>query len=386
MAVDRIDLEAVELAGPLRDFPPIDFTHEEDSLQRTNPTWMLWLGQPVFADAFFFGVEFPASDNHVRLRMEAEDATLDGYQKVSFFYSSGQAHVRMTSSAGTATMRFEGREGNYDLAVCYLQEHQGNGGLTVYLNGKEIDQWQWDKENPQEYFLPLPKHRIVAHAIALREGDVIQIKGVGSDGEGATLDYVDLMAAGATPGRVVAGYDWGRSIGVETYRTHSCVCGAGESPEAVRDSFLKYIGATRVHPPRFRVQYNTWYDSGWQVNSEKFTSSVKIMGENLARRGVKPLDAYMIDHGWWYHKGGLWQVNPSRFPDGLGEAQRVVEANGSRLGLWLSPGGYYDNGAASLANRGYEASRQEVGHAESHVSGGTPILARYPTTPAATDG
>ena len=337
VAVDRVDLEAMELAGPHRDFPSVDFSHKEDTPQQCNPTWMPWLGQPVFAGQFFFGVEFPASDNHVRLRMEAEDADLDGYRKVDFDYSSGQSHIKTTSGKGTATLSFRGRAGTYDLALCYLREHKGDGSIKVLLNGAELDRWQWNKANPQEYRLPLPIHRVFARAVALRPGDVIRIEGAGSDGEGAAVDYVDLMPAGSTLGRVTAGYDWGRSIGDKTYRTHSCVCGAGKSAESVRDAFLKYVAAIRVHPQRLQVQYNTWWDSGWPVNLEKFNSSVKSIGRELARRGVGPLDAYMIDHGWWTHKGGLWQADPARFPNGLRDARQLVEANGSHLGLWLSP-------------------------------------------------
>ena len=79
------------------------------------------------------------------------------------------------------------------------------------------------------------------------------------------------------------------------------------------------------------------------------------MREKLARRGAKPLDCYMLDYGWGNNKGGPWKADQTRFPGGLGDAQRIVEESNSNLGLWFSPGGFYGSGSGLTTELGYKA-------------------------------
>lgn len=88
-AVDRIDLESIELAGTLRDFPPID------------SRWNTGIGQPVYAGDLFFGVEFPASDNRIRTSIEATDYVVAGYDWGRSI--SDQTYITHSSVCGAGT-------------------------------------------------------------------------------------------------------------------------------------------------------------------------------------------------------------------------------------------------------------------------------------------
>ena len=350
--VDRIDLESIELAGGLRDFPPID-SRDDERYTKSYAKWNPGLGQPVYAGDLFFGVEFPASDNKVRIRIEAEGMALTNYEVEPFKYVSGD-YVIKTGGTGTAAHTFSSRDGTYDVVVGYVDENNGNALMKISVNGNDLDSWVCNESmgEPSEYAFT-PMRRTVAKNLLLHAGDIIELQGTKDGDELARVDYIEFRPVGDTIGRVIAGYDWGRSIGEETYVTHSSICGAGSDAESVGEAFLKYIRTIRAHPERMYVQNNNWWDSGWRVNSDSFIESVKSIRKHLAERGVKPLDSYMIDHGWWTHSPGIWDVNATRFPEGLGEVQSEIESGGSKLGLWLSPSSSYGEGSR-LAAKGYE--------------------------------
>ena len=350
--VDRIDLESIELAGGLWDFPRIDSRDE----RKHTPRYVSWnpdLGQPVYAGDLFFGVEFPASDNRIRTRIEAEDMALTNYGTGLVRYVSG-GEVIKTNSTGSAAYTFSGNDGTYDLVVGYVDENNGNARMKVRINGDEVDSWNWDENpgDPSKYAFTL-RRRTAARGLTLHSGDTIELHGTRDGDESASVDYIEFRPVGDTIGRVVAGYDWGRSIGAKTYITHSSVCGAGIDEEGVGEAFLEYVRTIRAHPARMYVQYNNWWDTGWRVNAESFIASVKSIQKHLAEKGVKPFDGYMIDHGWWTHNPELWDVDTSRFPEGLGDVQSEIESGGSKLGLWLSPSSSYGQGNR-LAAKGYE--------------------------------
>ena len=350
--VDRIDLESIELAGGLRDFPPIDF-RDDEKYTKSYVKWNPDLGQPVYADDLFFGVEFPASDNKVRIRIEAEDMSLTNYEVEPFKYVSGD-YVVKTDSTGTAAHTFNGRDGTYDVIVGYVDENNGNALMKISVNGNDVDSWVLDEKlgEPSEYAFALMR-RTVAKSLLLNSGDIIELQGTRDGNELARVDYIEFRPVGDTIGRVTTGYDWGRSIGAETYVTHSSVCGAGADADCVGEAFLEYIRAICAHPARMYIQNNNWWDSGWRVDAGSFIESVQSIRKHLAEKGVKPLDSYMIDHGWWTHSPDIWDVDIAKFPEGLRNVQSEVESGGSKLGLWLSPSSSYGQGDRLVA-KGYE--------------------------------
>ncbi len=86
--------------------------------------------------------------------------------------------------------------------------------------------------------------------------------------------------------------------------------------------------------------YNTWnyqerrrYFHG-QPYLESMTQERMLAEIDVAHE--LGIDVFVIDTGW-YVKTGDWQVNTERFPDGLREVRRRLEAYGMKLGLWFNP-------------------------------------------------
>ncbi|CAN5368338.1 hypothetical protein BH11ARM2_BH11ARM2_29730 [soil metagenome] len=127
------------------------------------------------------------------------------------------------------------------------------------------------------------------------------------------------------------------------WRSVPILSGTFPSPEAalraLRDSLWR--GPTMAPATRRPfVEYNTWNRQERQkyfknlpyltdLNLERVLEEIEV----AHRLGV---DVYTIDTGW-YAKTGDWRVDLDRFPDGLHEVRRALEARGMRLGLWFDP-------------------------------------------------
>lgn len=159
------------------------------------------------------------------------------------------------------------------------------------------------------------------------------------------------------------GYLWGKQlVAGETYTSYKSVVGVGDDPNFIQDAFFQYIDKIRIRPLRLQIQYNSWFDFGRNVNSEKFAESVaKVNHELCVKRNVSPLKAFVIDDGWqnartdWSTK--VWQVNTDRFDDNFKNSFETVKNAQSNLGLWLSPGCNFGGHLAvpTLREKGLEA-------------------------------
>lgn len=156
-------------------------------------------------------------------------------------------------------------------------------------------------------------------------------------------------------------YYWGRQITPgQKYKTYAAVCGAGDDPAFIFDSFLEYIDLTRAHAARLQVQYNTWFDYGPSVSQELFSKSVETINDELVeKRGCKPLNAYVIDDGWSRKTDIVKQAYPvnEKFDSDFASSLKTVRDAHSTLGLWLSPGCFF--GSRSMVHiyreMGFEA-------------------------------
>ncbi|TKG94532.1 hypothetical protein EYV94_11320 [Puteibacter caeruleilacunae] len=152
------------------------------------------------------------------------------------------------------------------------------------------------------------------------------------------------------------GYLWGNEIPAEGYTSYKAVMGVADDANYIDDSFYQYIENIRIRPLRMQVQYNSWFDFGPRVTKESFRASVrKINDELVAKRGVKPLQAYVIDDGWqdsrrkesdWSDK--VWKINEKFDPQFKG-TMALLDSVKSDLGLWLSPGCFF--GARPMVNK-----------------------------------
>ncbi|MGL5683356.1 MAG: hypothetical protein ACRDDZ_09970 [Marinifilaceae bacterium] len=146
-----------------------------------------------------------------------------------------------------------------------------------------------------------------------------------------------------------AGYHYGQQLQAgETYTSHKSVVGVADNLDYIDDAFMAYINDIRIRPLRLQVQYNCFFDFGWGVNGDNFSQSVNtIHNELVTKRGVAPLDAYVIDDGWQDgklpdidQKGGVWSIN-NKFSPNFERCRALTAQKNSSLGLWLSPGCFF---------------------------------------------
>jgi alpha-glucuronidase len=138
---------------------------------------------------------------HFPNRIEAEAMDLDGYSVIEVTpwecASGGKAaEVSDPSGHGSASFRFSGRDGIYDLVVQYFDQNNGAAEFKVVAGSHQAAHWLADDQLPSS---PPNGHTATCHtvkSIALRHGEVIRIEGTAQAGERACLDYVEIVPAG----------------------------------------------------------------------------------------------------------------------------------------------------------------------------------------------
>jgi alpha-glucuronidase len=99
------------------------------------------------------------------------------------------------SESCTATLRFAGAPGRYDIDVGYFDQSNGVSQFRVYLDKHLIADWTANDHLPAT--VPnadsSTRHRI--HAVALQTGDTLSIEGRPDGPEHAALDYVEFTAS-----------------------------------------------------------------------------------------------------------------------------------------------------------------------------------------------
>ena len=135
---------------------------------------------------------------HYPNRLEAEAMQLEGY--VAF-----EVVPRETASGGkgiecapptekcSATMRFEGADGGYEVDVEYFDQNSGKSKFRVLVGERVVDEWIADD------YLPATKpggdsstRRRIA-GLELHPGDIIRIEGVPDGEEHAALDFIEII-------------------------------------------------------------------------------------------------------------------------------------------------------------------------------------------------
>jgi len=117
---------------------------------------------------------------------------------------------------------------------------------------------------------------------------------------------------------------------------------AGQLPQAsaaLRSYIVNGIRAGRGFSPL--VTYNTWFAYGTAITEESMRSEM----DGAAAIGA---ELFVIDAGWYQGAGahdafdydsglGSWQVDTSRFPDGLAALTDYAHSLGMKFGVWVEP-------------------------------------------------
>src|SRR5262249_30377564 len=132
-------------------------------------------------------------------RHEAESMSLDGYVPVDvvpFEAASGSKAVACPVAVGcTASLRFDGSAGWYEIRVRYFDQNNGASRFRLFVNDQKIDEWRADDNIPTRKIDAHSATRRVVSGVALRRGDVVRVEGVPHLNEPAGLDYIEIVAA-----------------------------------------------------------------------------------------------------------------------------------------------------------------------------------------------
>lgn len=107
----------------------------------------------------------------------------------------------------------------------------------------------------------------------------------------------------------------------------------GDEPN-VEDAFAAYVVETGT-PRRSFLQYNSWYDlRGAEMTVENFAGIFKGFQDSLLQPYGLRFDAFVPDDGW-QNKQSIWEVDRKILPHEFKPLAEILEAGGSRLGIWM---------------------------------------------------
>ncbi len=139
--------------------------------------------------------------------------------------------------------------------------------------------------------------------------------------------------------------------------TYSAVIGT-YPPGQLRRAFLTYVENERPRPYSPFLNYNTWYDIGYEnrFSEADILDRIHAFGTELTQKRHLTLDSFVLDDGW-DNPESLWGFNKS-LPNGFARATQAAADFYSGIGVWLSPwGGYSQQKQQRVAfgrSQGYE--------------------------------
>ncbi|HEY3834971.1 MAG TPA: alpha-glucuronidase family glycosyl hydrolase [Bryobacteraceae bacterium] len=129
-------------------------------------------------------------------RVEAEAMELEGYSPVAikpWESASGGTAVVCPAEKCTATTRFDGAPGWYEVRIQYFDLPAGVSKFRLSINDQEVDEWSASDHVPARKLDASASERRVIKGLALRTGDRIRIEGTPDGNERAPLDYVETL-------------------------------------------------------------------------------------------------------------------------------------------------------------------------------------------------
>jgi alpha-glucuronidase len=137
---------------------------------------------------------------HFANRVEAEAMRLTGYQIADITpweAASGSKTIQCTSSDRhcSASFRYDGKAGWFDLDVQYFDESDGKSAFKLFIDEQLVDQWIADDHLPTTKPDAHSSTRRRVRGLALRPGDELRIEAIADGNENACLDYIEINPA-----------------------------------------------------------------------------------------------------------------------------------------------------------------------------------------------
>ena len=134
---------------------------------------------------------------HYPGRTEAEAMQLQGYVPFDMLPpedASGGKGVECAPPAQicSATFRFDGNAGWYEVDVEYFDQNNGKSNFRVLVNDQPVDEWVADDTLPASKPNADSSTRRCTTGLALRPGDIIRIEAVPDGAERASFDYIEI--------------------------------------------------------------------------------------------------------------------------------------------------------------------------------------------------
>jgi len=107
--------------------------------------------------------------------------------------ASGETAVVCPVAKCSASTRFEGVPGWYELRVQYFDMPKGTSRFHLFVNDQEIDEWVANDKAPARKLDASASTRRAINGIQLRRGDQVRIEGIPDEGEQAPLDYIEIQ-------------------------------------------------------------------------------------------------------------------------------------------------------------------------------------------------
>ncbi len=148
----------------------------------------------------------------------------------------------------------------------------------------------------------------------------------------------------------------GKDLAGGPVTTKVAVCGLAQPGEALNIAFERYLDTVATGPRDF-THYNSWYDlRGRELSPERLLEVYRGFQEGLLKPYGLKLKAFVIDDGW-QDRNSIWRPRRDLYPNGFGPLARSLEAEGTRLGLWMPLSGQNLNIRWGVEH-GYEKSNK----------------------------
>ncbi|MDD7466209.1 MAG: discoidin domain-containing protein, partial [Actinomycetaceae bacterium] len=134
----------------------------------------------------------------------------------------------------------------------------------------------------------------------------------------------------------------------------------GVAPQGqLRRSFSYYVERERARARRTFLHFQSWFDlkpggAKLTIDHDQMLAAERLFFSQMNARGAA-VDSYWVDDGWDYLRDprqtneaqlNVWSFDPVEFPNGFAEDLEVMQAQGAKLSVWMSPFGGYGTSSA----------------------------------------
>ena len=139
----------------------------------------------------------PGLSDALQTHVSALDLTMDGYEADGGRIKAG--------AEGTASMRFAGEPGLWQIGVSYLDESDGQSSFELLVRGEVVANWIADADDDEW-------HDVTTPPVELADGDTLTVHGTAGGGEYARVKSITLRSRASKAGYMEVALGAGRVL------------------------------------------------------------------------------------------------------------------------------------------------------------------------------